>query len=242
MLKLAALLALAASPFVSSPLAAAQITGARYVEPTTAYGHGAVKNGEYARMVVTLDDGTTRAASFKKSVFEDTAPRLHDFDGDGRPEVVSVVSGFATGAWVQVWTLDSQDRLVPAKASAPIGQPHRWLAIAGIADFDGDGVDEVAYVDRPHLLKELVLLPVDLTGEGMLVPSVRLGGLTNHHLGSDRIEGGVRACSGQAPVILTADADWTTVVETRWEDGGLVAHPVARYESAQSFVPYMACN
>ncbi|WP_066704308.1 FG-GAP repeat domain-containing protein [Celeribacter ethanolicus] len=242
MLRLVALLMLAASPFVASPLCAARITGAHYAEPTTAYGHGAVKNGEYARMVVTLDDGTTREAFFKKSVFEDTAPRLHDFDGDGRPEVVSVVSGFATGAWVQVWTLDGQDRLVPAKASAPIGQPHRWLAIAGIADFDGDGVDEVAYVDRPHLFKELVLLPVDLTGEGMLVPTARLGGLTNHHLGSDRIEGGVRACSGQAPVILTADADWTQIMATRWENGGLMATPVARYAGAASFASHMACN
>ncbi|PTQ72632.1 FG-GAP repeat domain-containing protein [Celeribacter persicus] len=237
MLKLAAFLILAASP-----LAAARITGAAYVEPTEVYGHGAVKNGEYARMVVTLDDGTTREASFKKSVFEDTAPRLHDFDGDGAPEVVTVVSGFATGAWVQVWALDTEDRLIPAKASAPIGQRHRWLAIAGIADVDGDGVEEIAYVDRPHLVKELVLMPVDLSREGMLVPSARLPGITNHHLGSDMIEGGVRICPGEAPVILTADADWARIMETRWDNGGLVAVLVARYEGAASFAPHMACN
>ncbi|MBW6418201.1 VCBS repeat-containing protein [Celeribacter sp. PS-C1] len=236
MLKLAALLSL-----VASPLAAATINGAHYAEPTEVYGHGAVANGEYARLVVTLDDGTTREASFKKSVFEDTAPRLHDFNGDGAPEVVTVVSGFVTGAWVQVWFLDDQARLIPAKASAPIGQRHRWLAIAGIADFDGDGVEEIAYVDRPHLKKELVLLPVDLSREGMLVPSARLSGLTNHHFGAGDIEGGVRWCPDETPVILTADADWTQIVETRWQAGELVSTPVAPYDGPASFAPFLTC-
>lgn len=237
MLKLAALLAVAASP-----LAAADIVGARYVEPTGVYGHGAVKGGEYARMVVTLDDGTIREAAFKKSVFEDTAPRLHDFDKDGRPEIVTVVSGFATGAWVQVWTLDAEDRLVPVKSNAPIGQRHRWLAIAGIADFDGDGVDDIAYVDRPHLAKTLVVMPVKLGQEGMLVPSARLEGLTNHHLGAAEIEGGVRDCEGAAPVIVTADASWSQVMETRWQNGELVSEPVASYDGPASFAPYLSCR
>lgn len=240
MLKLVALFALVAS-FFAAPLTAATISGAHYAAPTEVYGHGAVANGEFARLVVTLDDGTTLEASFKKSVFEDTAPRLHDFNGDGAPEVVTVVSGFVTGAWVQVWFLDDQARLIPAKASAPIGQRHRWLAIAGIADFDGDGVEEIAYVDRPHLNKELVLLPVDLTGEGMLVPLARRSGLTNHHLGAAEIEGGVRDCADEPPVILTADADWTQVVETRWQDGELVATPLGPYEGPGSFAPFLTC-
>jgi hypothetical protein len=32
--------------------AGAEITGARYAEPTSAYGHGAVAGGEYARLIV----------------------------------------------------------------------------------------------------------------------------------------------------------------------------------------------
>ncbi|WP_417275351.1 FG-GAP repeat domain-containing protein [Celeribacter halophilus] len=227
---------------VASPLAAAEITGARYVEPTQVYGHGAVHNGEYARMVVTLDDGTTRAAAFKKSVFEDTAPRLHDLDGDGAPEVVTVVSGFVTGAWVQVWALDEKDRFIPVKASAPIGQRHRWLAIAGIADFDGDGVDEISYVDRPHLVKELVFMPVDLAREGMLMASARIGGLTNHHLGAAEIEGGVRSCAGDVPVVVTANADWSSVMETRFVNGVPQTVAVAPYEGPQSFTPYLVCE
>ncbi|SFI53870.1 FG-GAP repeat domain-containing protein [Celeribacter neptunius] len=241
MLKLAAIFAMVASPLAAGE-GAARITGASYAEPTEVYGHGAVKGGENAKMVVALDDGSTREVSFKKSIFEDTAPRLHDFNGDGAPEIVTVVSGFATGSWVQVWSLDAEARLVPAKASAPIGQRHRWLAIAGIADFDGDGVDEIAYVDRPHLAKELVLMPVELAREGMLVASARAQGLTNHHLGAEEIEGGVRDCPGELPVILTADAEWQNIVETRYEGGDLHATVVAPYAGADSFSAYLRCE
>ncbi|MCA0045196.1 FG-GAP repeat domain-containing protein [Celeribacter litoreus] len=232
----------AACVLAASPLAAAEIVSATYEEPTSVYGHGAIANGEYARLKVTLDDGRSLSASFKKSVFEDTAPRLHDFDGDGAPEIVTVVSGFNTGAWVQVWTLDFEDRLVPARASAPIGQRHRWLSIAGIADFDGDGIDEIAYVDRPHLAKTLLLMPVALGEEGMLVPTARLEGLTNHHLGAPEIEGGVRTCKGDAPVILTADTNWQNILETRWQNGALVTKTLATYEGAASFLPFLTCS
>lgn len=240
MLRLAAAFVLAASPLAATEITN-DITSARYIEPTDVYGHGAVAGGEYAQMRVALSDGTERNVSFKKSIFEDTAPRLHDFDGDGVPEIVTVVSGFATGAWVQVWSLNASGALIPAKSNAPIGQRHRWLAIAGIADFDGDGVDDIAYIDRPHLTKELVILPVDLAGSGMLDASARLAGLTNHHLGSAEIEGGIRDCSGHVPVIVTANADWSQVMETRFENGALVSTPVASYVGADSFAPFLIC-
>ena len=81
-----------------------------------------------------------------------------------------------------------------------IGQPNRWLAPAGIADFDGDGRVEIAYVDRPHLLGELVF--VRLEGD-RLVETARLPGLTNHRIGDDFISGGVRDC-GQGPELILA--------------------------------------
>ncbi|SDF07537.1 Repeat domain-containing protein [Celeribacter baekdonensis] len=240
MLRLAAAFVLAASPLAATEITN-DITAARYIEPTDVYGHGAVAGGEYARMRVTLSDGTERNVSFKKSIFEDTAPRLHDFDGDGSPEIVTVVSGFATGAWVQVWSLNASGALIPAKSNAPIGARHRWLAVVGIADFDGDGTDDIAYIDRPHLAKELVILPVDLAGSGMLDTTARLAGLTNHHFGSAEIEGGMRDCSGQVPAIVTANADWSQVMETRFEDGQLATKPVAPYTGADSFAPFLIC-
>ena len=232
-----AVLALAATP-----AAALEITGARYADPTAVYAHGALAGGEYARMDVDLSDGTRRSISFKKAIFEDTEPRLVDLNGDGSDEIVAVVSGYATGAWVQVFALDDKGRLAPAKSSAPIGQRHRWLSIAGIVDMDGDGVKDVVYVDRPHLAKELVVMPLKMGREGMLVPRLRASGLTNHHLGAPQIEGGVRVCADQDPVVVTANADWTQIMETRLEGGALVSTPVGPYHGPDSFTPFLACG
>jgi hypothetical protein len=92
-----------------------------------------------------------------------------------------------------------------------IGQRNRWLAPAGIADFDGDGRVEIAYVDRPHLLAELVF--VRLEGD-RLVETLRLPALTNHRIGEAVISGGVRDC-GQGPELILASKDWTRLMQVR---------------------------
>lgn len=231
---------LAAALAVFGGAAQAEIVSATYVEPTGVYGHGAIPGGEYAAMSVALSDGTTRRVAFKKSVFEDTAPRVVDLTGDGAPEIVTVVSGFAVGAWVQVWTLTEAGRLEPLRATAPIGQRHRWLAIAGIADFDGDGVSEIAYVDRPHLVKELVIVSM-AEGPGMLTERARMPGLTNHRFGEAEIEGGVRSCTGAAPVIVTANADWSQVMETRWRGDRFETVNAGIYHGPQSLIAALTC-
>lgn len=226
----------------AAPVGAQSIASARYVQQTNAYGHGAVEGGEYAELQVTLSDGKRLGVSYRSAVFEDTAPRLHDFDGDGDPEIVTVVSSFAAGARVQIFAL-RQGQLVPFASNAPIGTRNRWLAIAGIADFNGDGRDDIAYVDRPHLAKVLRLLSVDIAGEmATLRPLATQSGLTNHHYKAPDIEGGVRDCKGDAPVILTADGDWQNVVETRLIDGELQSTPVAPYVDATSFKPFLRCK
>jgi hypothetical protein len=67
-------------------------------------------------------------------------------------------------------------------------------------------------------------------------------GLSNHRYGAEMIEGGLRACPGTAPVIVTADAEWREIVETRLEAGRLVSTPVAPYEGPGSFAPLLACR
>lgn len=236
-LSLTLVLALAAAP-----LAAKEIAGAAYVEPTDAYGHGALKGGEYAGLEITYDDGTTNEIRFTGAVYEDTAPRLVDLDGDGGPEVIAVMSGFDVGAMVQVVDFDGEWAR-PVGNSPAIGQRHRWLAVAGVADFNGDGRWEVAYVDRPHLARTLRLLTVEMGAEGVrFTPLAQAEGLSNHLIGNAAIEGGVHDCPGAAPVVLSANADWTRVMETRWSGSGLTSRAVADYTGPESFAPYLSCD
>lgn len=113
-------------------------------------------------------------------MFEDTAPRLTDLDGDGAPEVVTVVSTFAQGARLQIWALRDTG-LTPVAATSLIGTRHRWLAIAGVADLDGDGRMNIAYVDRPHLARVLRVVSVWRRGDDWhITPVAQAPGHTNH--------------------------------------------------------------
>lgn len=233
---------LAGAALFAVPASAQNIVSAKYVTLTDVYGHGAVTGGEHAELEVMLSDGKRLGVSYRSAIFEDTAPRLHDFDKDGSPEIVTVVSSFTAGARVQVFTL-SDGALIPVASNAPIGTRNRWLAIAGIADFNGDGIDEIAYVDRPHLAKVLRLLSVEIDGSvGATSELASKAGLTNHHFQAPIIEGGVRSCAGQLPVVVTADADWKNIVETRLMDGDLHSETVAPYVGPTSFGPYLICD
>lgn len=160
-------------------------------------------------------------------VFEDVAPRLWDVDGDGRPEIVAVEAHVARGARLAIWSLGAGG-LARMAATPFIGQANRWLAPAGAADFDGDGRIEIAYVDRPHLARELVF--VRLAGD-RLQEVARAPGLTNHRIGDAFIAGGLRRCAGGAELVL-ATSDWTRARIVRLgprgiaqRDGGAIAGP-----------------
>ncbi|WP_417248020.1 FG-GAP repeat domain-containing protein [Celeribacter sp.] len=227
---------------VAAPAIAQEAVTADYVRPTNAYGHGALLDGEFEGLRVTFSDGSEREIHVRSGVFEDTAPRLYDFDGDGAPEIVTVFSTNVGGAMIQIWGAGG-GKLTIVGQNRPIGQRHRWLSIAGIADFDGDGLPEIAYIDRPHLTKELVLLEVEPAEDRLHISEIaRVAGLTNHHYGASVIEGGVRTCDGAAPVIVTADADWSQIVETRYEGDTITHEAVAPYQGSDSFAPYLACD
>ncbi len=215
-----------------------EITAARYIEPSTAYAHGALKGGEYAALEVTLSTGQRLTLRYPGAVFEDTTPRLADLTGDGGLELVTVLSDFQRGSRVLVLGLQN-GQIVTLGATDPIGTRHRWLSIAGIADINGDGQGDIAYIDRPHLAK--ILRIVTLAPGQRVVEITTAPALTNHHLGTSQIEGGVRACPGKAPVIVTSDADWTQIVETRYQAGKLISTPTAPYSGAASFAPYLTC-
>ncbi len=228
-------LALGLALGLSGPVAAQGIVAADLALPTARYDHGVLGDAmEWGAMDLTLGDGRrVRVTLPKTRVFEDVTARLADLDGDGRAEVVIVETDIARGAMLAVYDATGQ-----RAATAPIGQTHRWLAPAGIGDLDGDGRIELAYVDRPHLAHELVV--VRLEG-ARLIEVARLAGLTNHQIGEAVIRGGLRDC-GTGPELILSDSDWAQAVAVRLNDGQLAAMPLGPITGPAGLDRAMACR
>lgn len=196
-----------------------RIGSAWLAEPTERYNHAVLGDAlEWGALEMTISGGILNVVTIRlpeTRVFEDVEARVADLDGDDHPEVIVVETDLAKGASLAVYG-PKGDAVAKIAATPFIGQPNRWLAPAGIADFDGDGRIEIAYVDRPHLLADLIF--VRLEGD-RLVETLRLPGLTNHRIGDDFILGGVRDC-GQGAELVLASKDWTRVMRVK---GGEVA-------------------
>lgn len=223
------------SPFTASeaedPGTAGLVSRAWFDGPTAIYDHRILGRPDEPKILVVhyTPGGSscgTRIAAGVSHVFEDTAPRLHDLDGDGTNEVIVVRTDIRRGAQLAVYGVTG-DRFGLRAATDYIGIRHRWLAPAGIADFDGDGRPEIAYVDRPHLQRELVF--VRLEGD-RLVEVARAPGFTNHRIGDVGITSAVRLCGGQAEVLLP-DAGWSRLMALRLQDGQVVAQDAGPLEA-----------
>lgn len=191
---------------------------------------------EWGALRLTLQDGdATRDVLLRLDqtrVFEDTAPRVIDL-GTGAAAMV-VESDLSRGARLALYTAEGLLAATPF-----IGQRHRWLAPVGAADLDGDGLVELAYVDRPHLAKTLRIWRY-LPATSELREIAEAPGLTNHRIGWQEIVGGLRDC-GAGPEIILADADWTRVISARLEGGTIVRRNLGRYDGA-AMTAALACR
>jgi len=161
------------------------ITAAWYACPTTRYRHGVLGD--------SIEGGCLRATSAQgqdlevvlddSAVFEDVTPRLADIDGDGQNDIVTIRSGVDSGAALVVYGL--RDGTLQEIAATPaIGLANRWLAPAGIANFDGKGNNDIAYVETPHLGG---LLRIWSMVDGVFTEIASARGFSNHSIGESRV-------------------------------------------------------
>ena len=197
---------------------------ASFSEPTDRYGHAVLGDTpEWTRLCLAHNDTEACVTLPKNKVFEDIAPRLADVNADGRMDAVVVESDDQYGASLVVYLLQDFGELTRI-ANDPIGTRFRWLAPIGIADLDGDGYTEIAYIDRPHLAKTLrILRYVD----SKLVEVAATAGLTNHRIGESYITSGLKNCRNSPVDIITADASFKIVMASRFDGQRITTRAIA---------------
>lgn len=160
----------------------ADIASAWLIAPTTIYPHF-VQGSEYEPSGLRLRMADNRILTLMldaNHVFEDRQPRLADLDGDGRDEIILVLTSLEKGASLAAYSVVGDK--IALKARTPfIGRPYRWLNPAGIADFNGDGQMDIALVAMPHLAKRLELWT--LTDRGFQQIG-KMEDISNHQNGS----------------------------------------------------------
>jgi hypothetical protein len=158
------------------------IARAWLAEPTGRYGHGVLGDAiEAGSLVIERRDGSKDSVRLDPgAVFEDLEPRIADLSRDGRERVVTVKSYLTKGSALAV--IGERDgRLAVIAETPPIGIPNRWLNPAGIADFDGDGRVDIAFVRMPHAAGVLELWSWQ---DGRLVKTREMADFSNHAIGS----------------------------------------------------------
>ncbi|WP_408057666.1 FG-GAP repeat domain-containing protein [Tritonibacter aquimaris] len=216
-------------------VAAETVTAASFDQPTRRYAHGVLGDAiEYGSLRITSAAGSIEVVLPKDHVFEDLAPRLVDIDLDGQAEVMVVETDMARGAQLAIY--DHSGKKI---AETPhIGRSNRWLAPIGAADLDGDGLVELAYIDRPHLAKTLRIWRYQ---DGALVEVAALRGLTNHQIGQDFITSGLRRC-GDTVELITADAHWQSVVATVLQADQLKSRVIGAFQKDPELKRALACD
>lgn len=215
------------------------ISAAWLAAPTDRYPHGVLGDLIEGGTLAVIDDTgiEQRVVLPVDRVFEDLTPRIADVTGNGRNDVVVVESQAETGASLAVYSMNG-DKLSKIAATPHIGLPSRWLAPAGIADFDDDGVADVAYVETPHLGGTLRFWSFRGGRERLLASAP---GFSNHRIGEPFISGGLRDC-GAGPELVLPDFAWRRTLTVRVTYGAVESSVYAADTSAETLARALNCK
>lgn len=213
---------------------------------TKRYGHGVLGDAVEAGVLYVQPRGSKRCALAltldESAVFEDLTPRVADITGDGLDEVITIVSTINSGAALVAYGI-RDNRLMRIASTPPIGTPFRWLAPVGSADFNGDGILDVAYVRTPHLAGILKVWSF-AGGRPMLIASE--AGFSNHRIGENFITGGISHCQGELrqsePRIILPDRAWERTMEVRVANGQIVARTAASGTAVETIARLLRCE
>ncbi len=222
------------------------VKDAAYVDPSRAYGHGAVANGEWAHLRYRVDGQTVTVAPLEGVVFEGPRP----LSGGCAGTVLAVESSLTKGS--RVVEFDGKGKGQPV--SDWIGRPHRWISlIDNVRRGEPAGERRARHyplaIDRPHLLGDLVIYdPPSLTGGPDDRPPyparVLYRGVSNHRLGAPDTVGGMRHCPDAPTGVVLATLDWSAVLRLDFDERQENIVRATRFEGTgpDSFAAAMACD
>jgi hypothetical protein len=210
------------------------IARAWYGVPSRAYGHGVL--GDAVEASALIAEHVAGAKHIYNTdygyVFEDITPRLADLNSDGQAEIITILTDVSAGASLAVFGL-RDGQLQKLAGTEPFGQPNRWLNVAGIADFDGDGQTEIAIVTTPHIGGTLEFWSFEGGQDGAparLIRRAALPGFSNHVIGSRNLSlSAVFDANGDGlPDLTVPDASRTSLGIITLKDG--TATEIAKIE------------
>jgi hypothetical protein len=151
-------------------------------EPTRRYRHGVLGDAiEAGSLVLERPDGRRDTLRLgQEAVFEDIEPRIATLNGVER--IILVKSYLDRGSALAIIDADSASIIAE---TPPIGHPNAWLNPAGIADFNGDGITDIALVRQPHVVGRLELWSLL---NGKLRKTDEVPDVSNHFIGSRALE------------------------------------------------------